>query len=238
MPMVELRRVAIVLILLSGVLPGITEAQAAPGEVQEPTPSETVTPPPLVPAEPEPAPAPATDEPGEAPEPEPRGGPHAPLASRVLVEVLGAGLSGTAGAFLGALLLNGVSGCEGEGCLSALVFGGLFGAAAGMPLGVYGGGRLLGQRGGLGGAYLGMVVGGGAALLGTLAVRDEDGLVFLSVPVSAVIGAVVGFELSADAPPTLPRSELRRHSGPGLRLVPTAGMTPRGGFVGGLSGSF
>ena len=57
--MVEPRRIAVCLLLLSlgGVLPGLTEARAAPVEAQEPaTPSDALPPPPLVPAEPSPTP--------------------------------------------------------------------------------------------------------------------------------------------------------------------------------------
>jgi hypothetical protein len=54
-----------------------------------------------------------------------------------------------------------------------------------------------------------------------------------------LLGSVVGFELShALNSGRRGSSRIESSSGPGLRVAPVAGMTPRGGFLGGLSGSF
>ncbi len=162
-----------------------------------------------------------------------------PLLARGLLESLGAGVTGAAGGLVGMLVLSKVGECGDDDCLGPLVFGAMGGAALGVPLGVFGAGRLMGVRGSLGASYLGLLAGGGSALALSLLVRDDEGLVFLSVPAAAILGSILGFELSEALPSNEPRSQPGRStSGPALLLVPTAGTTPRGGFIGGLSGRF
>ncbi|WP_164007333.1 hypothetical protein [Pyxidicoccus trucidator] len=248
--MVKFRRFAISFFLLCTALPGLSEAWAVPMEAQDSAPPEAVSVPPLVPAEPAPAPelTPIPDllsEPLDLREPEPRSGSTMPLALRGLLESLGAGATGAVGGVLGMVALVGVSDCGSEDCLGPILFGALGGAALGLPLGVFAVGRLLGVRGGLGSSYLGMLVGGGGALLASVlinsSIENGDGsVVLLSVPLAAVLGSVVGFELSEDLSPSQSRPEPRRgpSSSPALLLVPSAGTTPHGGFIGGFSGRF
>ncbi len=68
--------------------------------------------------------------------------------------------------------------------------------------------------------------------------RNEDDLVFLSVPAAGMLGAIIGLELSGSSSSTGPRAEPRRRPEPGLLLAPVVAPAPRGGFMGGLSGSF
>jgi hypothetical protein len=108
------------------------------------------------------------------------------------------------------------------------------------PLGVYLTGSLLDGQGSLGSTFLGSLIGAGAGLGSgiLLAVTTGGfGLLLLGLPLGALIGAVIGYERSvtgvtsvAARPPGAPAS--------GLRMIPTVGVTPRGGLVGGLVGSF
>jgi hypothetical protein len=233
--MVALRRIALAFLFLCTVLPAYTEARAAPEETQEPGPADAVTLPPLVPAEPAPESDPVQAHvPMYAHEPEARTGPSVPQPFRGLLESLGAGATGAVGGLLGMLLLSQFGDCDGDGCLGLVLLGGMGGAAVGVPIGVFGAGRLMGVRGGLGSSYLGMLIGGGSSVLLALAINDDEGLAFIGIPAASLLGAIIGFELSDD---TSTRSELR-HSSPTLSLTPTVGTTPRGGFVGGFSGRF
>lgn len=241
-------RPSVTVLLLCVLLPGLAlafqEPGAAPSEPAseedvtapaQPAPDESVPAPPLVPAEAAPAPdVPAA--PRQALEP--RQDSPVPLGTRVFGELLGASVTGATGLIMGGIVANNLSSCEGEGCILDVFLGALIGAAAAVPVGVYGAGRLMGVQAdasALGGSYLGMGLGGGAALAVSLLIAEDSEVNILAVPVTAVVGAIVGFEVAAslsdsDAPAPRP--------GPALLLTPTLGTTPRGGFMGGLSGRF
>lgn len=221
-----------VLLLCVLLPPGLSLAAQEP---EAPAPGESVTAPPLVPVEAAPAPD-LSAAPREAPA-QLRQGSSIPLGVRAFGELLGGGLTGAAGGLVGALLGATVADCEGEGCLGPFFLGMFAGAVTGLPVGVYGAGRLMGVQAdstALWGSYLGMGVVGGAALVAALNINDSDGLSFIGVPVGALVGAIAGFELTA----SLSDSSPRPRPGPALRLAPSVGTTPRGGFMGGLSGSF
>jgi hypothetical protein len=238
--MVAPRGIALAFLFLCTVLAAFTEARATPTQAQEqPAPPDAVTLPPLVPAEPAPEPGP-TLFPEKEPEREyqPRSRPSVAQPFRGLLESLGAGVTGAAGGFAGMLVGKQFFDCDDDGCIGPILLGGMAGAAVGIPLGVFASGRLMGVRGGLGGAYLGLLIGGGSTtLLGLLLQNDGDGTAFIPVPIGCVLGAVVGFELSDDSRSLDTYSDVRGPV-PGFSLTPTMGTTPRGGFVGGFSGRF
>lgn len=231
------RRSALVVLLLCALLPGL--ARASQESSQPSQPAETVPAPPLVPAEPEPAP----DLVGTPPEAaEAYQGSSVPVGVRALAELLGAGIAGSATGILGLFLGPSLFGCTtDEDCLGPIILGGLIGASVGVPVGVWGTGRLLGVKGGpgaLGASYLGMGIGGGTALAAALIIRDDEGHSFIGVPVGALLGAIIGFELAASVSAPEPRSGQGQGRGPALLLAPTVGPAPGGGFMGGLSGRF
>ncbi|MFP2904346.1 hypothetical protein ACLESD_04675 [Pyxidicoccus sp. 3LFB2] len=243
--MVAPHRFVITFLLLCTLLPGLT--RAAPMADQDPASSESVSVPPLIPADPAPESTPAPDfigEPLDVQGQEVRSGSSIPLPVRGLLEALGAGVTGVVGGFVGLLLVDRLGVCNSEDCLGELLLGALGGATIGVPAGVYSAGRMMGVRGGLGSSYLGLLVGGGGALLGSVLINSSmpngDGsVVFISVPLAAVLGSIIGFELSEDTTPVVrPGHAPRRDSSPALLLSPTAGTTPRGGFIGGFSGRF
>jgi hypothetical protein len=226
------RSLITVLLFCALLPPGLVRAAQEP--VSEPAPGEAVPAPPLVPVEAVPEPdVPAA--PQEAPAP--RQGSSIPLGARVFGELLGAGVTGATGGLVGAIAGYNLAECTSDGCFTPFFIGMLVGTAVGVPVGVYSAGRLMGVQAdasALGGSYLGMGVGGGAALLASILINDEERLSLLAVPVGALVGAIVGFELSASSS----NSDAQARPGPTLRLAPTVGATPRGGFMGGLSGSF
>ncbi|HZI03445.1 MAG TPA: hypothetical protein VEZ71_05455 [Archangium sp.] len=165
--------------------------------------------------------------------------PHRAL--RILAET-GAGLlTGAGGGVLGFLAGSGLcgAGLVGNrggffGCLDAAAIGLILGAGTGVSLGVWWGGEAAGGDGKLLGALAGM---GSGAVLGVVAGvvvgRPDLGFVF-SVP-GALIGAIVGYELSQRAPAFGPPSPAVASARP--RLQPLLAFSPHGALVG-LGGSF
>jgi hypothetical protein len=114
-------------------------------------------------------------------------------------------------------------------CMDYAGYGFLAGVSLAAPLGVWWGGKLLGGRGTLLGAYLGM---GGAALLGfgtKLLVYNDDIKTFV-IPLFALVGSVVGYELSHS-------SESSAQTLSVASVQPLVSVSARGGALG-LGGRF
>jgi hypothetical protein len=162
--------------------------------------------------------------------------PGSALASGIL-EFVGGGAGGVGLGLASAYLF--ASSCEEDTCIAGALFMGGLGAIAGVPLGVYLTGSLLGREGGFGATLLGFGVGGAAGLLGAGALSNREGGEELGVALLALplLGAVLGYELShaASVSDAAPGRPLRRAA---PRWTPVAGVTPRGGFMGGLAGHF
>lgn len=246
----------LVLLSLAALMPVLAWAQAPEGSAEPPTPtadSEASTPvpaPPLVDADTVKTPTAASERDptvrvpvptvGDLPGPESSVGPA--LGSGIL-EFLGGGIAAAGLGVVGTAVLLGTLGaaCAGEGCaIAALYLGGGLGAIIGAPVGVILTGALLGREGGIGMTLFGYMVGGTVGILGYRGLSAGHGngngaiLLMLSMP---LIGAVVGYEFShaANVSGAAPAQPLRRRS---AHWTPVAGVTPRGGFVGGLAGRF
>jgi hypothetical protein len=164
-----------------------------------------------------------------------------PRGLRILAET-GAGLltgagGGVLGFFAGAGLCGaGIVGSRSGffGCLDAAAIGVILGAGTGVALGVWwggeaagGDGKLLGALGGMG---AGAVLGVGAGLVS----GRGDLALFFSVP-GALIGAIVGYELSQRT--LVPGPRAPAVASPRPRLQPVLAFSPHGALVG-LGGSF
>jgi hypothetical protein len=114
-------------------------------------------------------------------------------------------------------------------CMDYAGYGFLTGVSLAAPLGVWWGGKLMGGRGTLLGAYLGM---GAASVLGlgtTLLVYNDDLQPFV-IPLFALVGSVVGYELSfSSEPPAQPSSV--------ASVQPLLSVSATGGALG-LGGRF
>jgi hypothetical protein len=221
--------IALLLALL--LVPGPARGQT-PEESPEPPP-DTLSPPPLTPAEEAPPeapteePAPSSDGPLQAP-------PGGSSTGRIFLELLG---GGTLVILAGYATLSITSdSCNGDfgGCLVASFLLTMASATAAAPLGVYLTGTLLDGQGSIGSTFLGSLIGAGVGLGSglVLALSGVGGtLLVFGVPVFALTGSVIGYELSA--------TDVRSGAtASGMRVVPTLGTTRHGGLVGGLVGSF
>ena len=168
--------------------------------------------------------------------------PPNPILPRIFVEAFGGVLGGVGMGIVG--LLAAASALEdtdcsgGDGCLAVMVVIAVPAAFVGIPLGVQTAGQSMGGRGDFIPALGGTLLGTGAGFIIGLRSESTGGLV-ASLIVGPILGAIVGYELSSSI------NERRGYipaaaasSSPGLRVVPVAGVTPRGGLLGGLSGSF
>jgi hypothetical protein len=115
------------------------------------------------------------------------------------------------------------------GCLDYGVYGFLWGAALSAPVGAWAGGELVGARGTLSGAFSGMAT---AAVLGvvTSLFVTNDRIKFLFGPSFALVGALVGYELSRQEEPT-------SDDWWAVSLQPTLSLSPNGAALG-LGGRF
>jgi hypothetical protein len=123
------------------------------------------------------------------------------------------------------------SGCD--FCNRTVLVGGLAGAAFGVPIGTWLGGRMMGGQGQFAAAMGGSMVGWGGALLGSMLLGEDAGGFAYALLALPVAGAAVGYELShsawrrrATAPPEPP-----------VRVVPLVGFGERGPRLG-LMGQF
>jgi hypothetical protein len=204
-----------------------------------------MAPPPLVatPDEVEPEAAPASEEEDAPQPPESRGG-AGPVVGRFLLGSL-SGLLGTfMGGIAGAVMGGGAENCQivqdGGGTTGDCVLGGvgaLLGISTGSALGVYSTGNLLHGRGRFLHTFLGGAAGVISGLLLAVALptapddSPRNALLVLGMP---TLGSLVGYELSHQ----FSGPSLQLQTAPAPSVVPALGLTPRGGFVGGLSGRF
>ncbi len=200
---------------------------------------DELPPPPLVPAptEPEQAPPEAELIPHEFEPSVPPGETFS--AARVMLEFVGGGVAGGGLGFVsllaGAVIFSGACSGDDLSCLGPIFFTGIVGAAVGVPLGVYGAGKLLKGQGAYWPSLIGTVVGAGIGLTVGLISQNEPALV-MGVTAGPVVGAIVGYELShAAALSSLERED--RGSGTSVQVTPAFGLTP-GGLYGALAGRF
>lgn len=159
--------------------------------------------------------------------------------ARILAEAGGGLLAGLGGGFAGVMTGNAM--CE-EGlvgppggflmpCLGANLVGLLLGVGVGVPLGVWGGGLLMGGNanplGAMAGVGLGLVAG---VFVGMTVPSPLGFLLALSLP---LIGSIMGYE--ATQPDPGPRAPAVASTPP--RLQPVLAFSPHGALVG-LGGSF
>lgn len=165
--------------------------------------------------------------------------PHRAL--RILVETGASLLTGTGGGFLGLLAGGGLcaAGVVGNrsgflGCLDSAALGLILGAGLGVSLGVWWGGEVAGGDGKLLGALAGMGSGIVLGLVTGLAAGRGDLGLYFTVP-GAVLGAIVGYELSQRSP--APGSPSPAVASARPRLQPVLAFSSRGTLVG-LGGTF
>ncbi|MDC0709937.1 hypothetical protein POL68_15795 [Stigmatella sp. ncwal1] len=234
----SLLRIALGLALLAPCV-GLAQPADAPA-LSSPTNPDTLPPPPLVSA------------PKEAEEPRPSAvlfphrlepaQPQGPglIASRLMLELL-AGAAGGVGigavSFLvGASVISGACNGDSLDCFVPLFMMGGAGALIGVPLGVYGAGKLMKGRGQFWPTLIGTVAGAGLGLVSALA--SQDGTAFiLGLSAGPVLGALAGYEISHWVP-RFPTSPSRGLPGRGVSMLPALLATPGGGLLGGLSGRF
>jgi hypothetical protein len=158
---------------------------------------------------------------------EPKQPPHAAL--RVAAEI--GAMSLTSAALGAGGLLMGLTTCDGDlSCLDTAGYGMLGGISVGAPIGTWWGGKLAGGRG----TFLGSALGAGAGLLagaGAALLVTNDNIEPFCFPLGAIIGSVVGYEMSHSMAPA-PRPSMA-----------SAGVLPvlafsRQGAVLGLNGIF
>jgi hypothetical protein len=148
--------------------------------------------------------------------------PHGAL--RVAAEV--GGLAVTSAALAGLGLGAGLE----LGGLDGAAYGMFLGLILGAPLGTWWAGSLVGGEGTLGGAFLGAGVGVLAGALATLAVYNDDAKVFC-YPIGAMVGAIIGYEISDGM-------ELRaKRSAASASFQPVVAVSGNGAVLG-LSGRF
>lgn len=162
---------------------------------------------------------------------------------RVVAEVFGGVLGGVGMGLVGFLAglsaLEDVSCSSGEVCLATLLVITVPAVFVGIPLGVEYAGESVGGQGDFLPSLAGTLVGTGAGALFGLS-QDGGGYLAVGLIVGPVLGAVIGYEISHAL--NVGRSSYQARAGgsvaQGLRVAPLIGATPRGGFLGGLSGSF
>jgi hypothetical protein len=148
----------------------------------------------------------------------------------MLLEALAGGtgtLLGGAAGVAAAVALTSCDFIEGD-CTTANALT-LSGIALGAASGTYLAGRLMKGRGRFLGTLIGSSAGTGAGLLLLLADGDDPTMGVLALLLLPGLGAMAGYE-STHASQEPPRSS--------LTFIPVLGPTPRGGFLGGLSGRF
>jgi hypothetical protein len=164
------------------------------------------------------------------------------VVPRIIAEAFGGVLGGVGMGIVG--LLAGVSALEDvscdsqQVCAATLIIITVPAVFVGIPLGVQYAAKDLGGRGeflpSLAGTLLGTGVG---ALYGVS--QDGNGAMAVGLIVGPVLGAIAGYEISHLL--NVNRGYAMRtgsSSQPGLRVAPLIGATPRGGFLGGLAGTF
>jgi hypothetical protein len=143
------------------------------------------------------------------------------------------GLVGTAPAIVVAIPNFSCSTCGQEESLVAAQLLGLAGVSLVGALGVKLAGSLMGGEGRYLGALQGAGIASGASIFVMLALENSPGAFALPMVLFPVLGAVIGYEMSHGA-------ELERQAkgGPAVALFPAVDVSPAGGVVAGLVGSF
>lgn len=164
-------------------------------------------------------------------------------SKRIFLEALagtGTGIAaGITGALSGVLLVG--NGCTEASCTIPVLGAMSLGIVLGTPLGVYGVGHVMDGRGTYWAALGGTAIGSLAGL--TLAVvfssGGSQGLTVVSLVTGPVTGAILGYEFFSPnpAPSPLPPTSTTS-SAPGFQWIPTFGVSPGGGILGGLAGRF
>jgi hypothetical protein len=217
---------------------------AAPAQSPEPGPEMEQSP-----EQPAAAPAQAPSEPA-APQAEPipfryRPKPPPPpdfIVPRIFAEAFGGVLGGVgmgiAGLLAGAEAIGSSDCSNGEVCFALLALITIPATFVGIPLGVQYAGHGMGGQGDFLPTLGGTVLGTGVGVILGMQSEGKGGLA-VGLILGPILGSIVGYELSsaingqrAYALGTASSS----HSGP--RVLPVVGVTPRGGPLGGLSGSF
>ncbi|EPX55654.1 hypothetical protein D187_009265 [Cystobacter fuscus DSM 2262] len=146
---------------------------------------------------------------------------RAPLGLRLLAEV-GAGVATAAAGGLvagiggfGLCQATGVLYATEGGCFYALLFGAMAGMAVGYPVGVWWGGEVVGGDGRLWASLLGGGLGLAAGYLGSrvLIAQTGRGESLIAIPLLAMVGASLGYELSAARPSVQPLLSLDTRGG-------------------------
>jgi hypothetical protein len=226
-------RLALLLLMLSVLLPIQALAQ---------------TPPPLVPAPTQEEPSPSGEEypefeeepqderiPREWARPESSG----LKVSRIMLELLGGATLGIVGGVPGAALAVGAAFCDGCGSTGGFLAGvalSFAGLTVGSALGIKALGSLLDGEGRflstLAGSSLGGLAGLGLGMIIGFAAGSE--LWFIPVLAGPIVGGIIAYESShADS--------LQKHSAeppPEVSVIPVFSVSPRGGIIGGLVGRF
>jgi hypothetical protein len=227
-------RLALLLIVLSVLLPVRGLAQTPPPLVPAPTEEE----PPYEPeAEGSESEGRRWDEPSVSDE-APRE--HFGLTTgRVTLEFLGGSVLGLAAGIPGAILaVNGAfcDGCESEGAFFAGLSLSFAGLTLGSALGIKGMGSLLGGEGRFLSALAGTSIGGLSGLGLGLLIGFAAGSELWIIPTLAgpIVGGIIAYEAShADA-----RQERSAPSRSATGVLPVVGVSPRGDILCGLAGRF
>jgi hypothetical protein len=146
---------------------------------------------------------------------------RAPLGLRLLAEV-GAGVATAAAGGLvagiggfGLCQATGLLYATEGGCFYALLFGAMAGMAVGYPVGVWWGGEVVGGEGRLWASLLGGGLGLAAGYLGSrvLIAQTGRGESLIAIPLLAMVGASLGYELSTTRPSVQPLLSLDTRGG-------------------------
>jgi hypothetical protein len=115
------------------------------------------------------------------------------------------------------------------GCLGPVVISGGLGLLAGIPVGVWAGGRLVGGEGSLLATILGGLLGVGAGIWVNVAMA-ADPIFLLALPLGGLAGSIIAYEFSHQQ--TSPARVATRP-----RVQPTLAISSRGALLG-LGGTF
>jgi hypothetical protein len=131
---------------------------------------------------------------------------------------------------------GGTSDNDSARCLTPIILGLGGGAALGVALGVYGAGHILRGKGGYLPTLFGTVL--GASLGVALALSTQDAATAaVGLTLGPLGGAIVAFELSHASWVEDQLSAPQLSEGR-VQMIPSFGLTPRGGVFGGLAGRF
>lgn len=158
---------------------------------------------------------------------------------RVTLELLGGTVAGLSLGLVGLAIGSGANPCndnDSSRCYTPLLVGGILGMTLGIPTGVFAVGSWMDGRGGYLASLLGTIIGAGLGAL--IAVSTNDPIAAgIGLTVGPFGGAVLGYEMS-HARWESSQEPAPRRSSSRAQVMPTLGVTPKGGFFGGLAGAF